>query len=457
MGFETDSNKNLNKQDRDAVDPRINKDGTIWYQDKTGKVMKLDESGDAEFNSQQRGNPPSPGWPEFSKRTAFEDIPESAETVVKQTQGQKQTFGTVADAEARFFTPEEAARINGPKSSDVETLLGQLAQSATSTDENQHYANAMERAIAQSVVIDKLRALEEDGTSIAYTAPLASRAMEAKTPAEMQAIVQEIVGLRAGLSSGSQRSTEQSSSATTELPQLDERNFQLNISGDRARGGGADTEEPYYHYRLPDGTFLKNPDGSDRRFTQDEYIAAGDRSRVTPEEIEIARASYEGRNEGPRATEVARDRSGGGGGGIEGIARDWAEAPRLLKGAKALRQSEIQADTELERNFLLVVEGLDKNKGADIYARWVNKEELKGPDYLFLKYARVEFANRFAAGEMLQKKLEGKAGLTDLRIVKRRNEEFSAEVEFSTDEKALALIRGQAMIPCDENAEVRTR
>ena len=275
--------------------------------------------------------------------------------------------------------------------------------------------------------------------------------------------------------------------------ELDPRNFRLMSDADRARGSAAGAQPNYYHYVNPDGSVLTeasdSPDGSPKRFTQEEVerIRNGAPSDVppgpppappeprpsprplddiarefaqdhhnddamTPEEERAAYAQRMRQREGARSTQVAREPRAEQEGESDRNSRltdvaDWGNLPPLLQGAKALRQQEIQANPEWERNFLLVVERLDTERGASIYTRSVSGEVMDSNDLAFLKYARVEFANRLVIGESLQKRLEGPRGLADMELVKRRNEAFRNEVELSSDDsKTLGVIRDQAMI-----------
>jgi len=62
----------------EEVEPKVDPaTGKIWYPDRTGRIIILDDGGDEEFNRQQNnpGTPPAPGYPKFVGRVAFSDIP----------------------------------------------------------------------------------------------------------------------------------------------------------------------------------------------------------------------------------------------------------------------------------------------------------------------------------------------------------------------------------------------
>lgn len=183
-----------------------------------------------------------------------------------------------------------------------------------------------------------------------------------------------------------------------------------------------------FYYRHPDA---KNPDGTFKRFTEEEVESLKEKQK----------------QEGTIATDVLEDKRK-----KEELSRatdvvDFTKMPELVPGARIIRQQEIQANPEWERNFLLVVERLNKDKGALVYANAVSGGVMETKDLVFLEYARAEFANRLAAGEKLQKRLEGQAGLSEMEIAKRRNQAFRVEANLASDDKkTLEIIRNQAMV-----------
>lgn len=199
----------------------------------------------------------------------------------------------------------------------------------------------------------------------------------------------------------------------------------------------------------------ETPTGNlDRRAERDlaeviqEFSADHKGAAPSPEQLDQWRARFQREEGGSRATRVAREavKEDTGRRLTDVAVPDWNALPPLLKGAKAMRQREIQANPEWEKNFLRVVERLDKERGGSIYARAVSEEVLDSKDLAFLAYARRDFANRLAIGETLQKRFEGNAGLSDLELAKKRNETLRNEVELDSDESAMDLMKQQSIV-----------
>lgn len=178
--------------------------------------------------------------------------------------------------------------------------------------------------------------------------------------------------------------------------------------------------------------------------------------------LEAMRARFAREELGSRATQVARAPEGEApsqGSRLSDVVPtpDWGAAPKLLKGAREFRQREIQADKELERSFLIVVNRLDPRQGAEIYHRLLEAEHgganLEGSDLAFLAYARAEFSNRLKIGETLQDKITA----SDLQIAKRRNEALRNEVDLDSDEVALGYMKQQAMVLAMKMSDVEAR
>ncbi|OGG48569.1 hypothetical protein A2704_00505 [Candidatus Kaiserbacteria bacterium RIFCSPHIGHO2_01_FULL_54_36b] len=127
------------------------------------------------------------------------------------------------------------------------------------------------------------------------------------------------------------------------------------------------------------------------------------------------------------------------------IARlDFNNPPELPKGVKLLEQPEIQANPELERNFVRVVERLDSvhGNGKEVYRKWMNKEILSDADRQLLAYARRDFALRLHEGTILA----GKLNMTDLEIGMRRNTALRDEVELYGREQTLKEMKKQSLV-----------
>lgn len=192
-----------------------------------------------------------------------------------------------------------------------------------------------------------------------------------------------------------------------------------------------------YKYRLPDGTFEKNSDGSDKLYTQQEVDrmrsaapAAGREGEPSPEELArrlAERNARNGRAQGPTAGVPERDgyldphkifapqgaersshfRSG-----------DWRIDDKEYIGVKVKRIQDILANEREQNDFGLILKAINPEKG-DVLLRY--KQGTATPDDTdFMTLGAHEYSKWSQKAEEINKELKSE----DVELFARRNSDM---------------------------------